>query len=234
MCVYELHFISNLFSFRLIIFNLVYTCYWHLVDKQKSQRLINSYKSHLAGSQGHNWHSCCNQMMEEVPIERIYDSVSKLPLAPGVLQLLKSINSKNYIVSDSNRRFIAILLNAHGLEDYFSGIFTNDFDEQTKTIITYEIAFHSKRSNNCKNCSRDHMCKGDVVEKLMEKHVDSIFYYFGDGENDHCPMKIIGEKSVNKCFCRKGFSLEQALIRSPLQHVTLYSDASEILDNISS
>ena len=101
-------------------------------------------------------------------------------------------------------------------------------------IITYEIAFNAKRSNDCKSCSRDHMCKGDVVQKLMEKHADSIFYYFGDGENDHCPMKIIGEKSVNKCFCRRGFSLEQALITSPLPHVTLYSDASEILNKISS
>ena len=205
-----------------------------MVDKQKSQRLIKSYKSYLAGGEGDNWHSCCNQMMEDVPKESIYDSVSKLPLAPGVLRLLKSIKSINYIVSDSNRKFIDILLKAHDLEGCFSGVFTNDFEEETKKIITYEIAYNAKRSNDCKSCSRDHMCKGDVVQKLMEKHADSIFYYFGDGENDHCPMKIIGEKSVNKCFCRRGFSLEQALITSPLPHVTLYSDASEILNKISS
>jgi len=61
-------------------------------------------------------------MMEDVTIEEIYNSVSKLPLAPGVLRLLNSMKSKNYIVSDSNTKFIDILLEAHNLKGCFVGI----------------------------------------------------------------------------------------------------------------
>jgi pyridoxal phosphate phosphatase PHOSPHO2 len=214
------------------------TCYWSLIPKEVQSPILKQFKNEEL-----TWHQLLNKLMPLLPWNQLISTVETINLTPGMRELfnfLKESDSIICIVSDSNTEFIKRILNKQGLTDYVREVHTNGIELPSKTdpeakVVTYEKAFGLSGKRECEhNCSVNHMCKGSVVEKLLEKYgQEHIPFFVGDGGNDYCAMKRvnrISEKGMN--FVRKGFNLEKKIMNQEptnREFVNLFwDDAAEI------
>ena len=111
-------------------------------------------------------------------------------------ELFKHLRDHNIdiiIASDSNTYFIDWILEANGLKDMVKAVFTNhaSFDEQGYL----RIKIHN--DHKCEDCPVN-MCKSTIVQDYLAscdcKY--SRMFYAGDGGNDFCPLKLLGEDDV--------------------------------------
>ena len=218
------------------------TCYWNLIKKECKQPLIQQFNNEEL-----TWHQLLNKLMPLLSWNDIIHEIQSIELTPGMRSLfdyLKQTDSLICIVSDSNTEFINKILEKQGLTDYVTEIHTNGIKlpkegsqkVSNPEVITYEKAFESScGKRDCDNsCNKNHMCKGSVVQQLVEKYDDYVSFFVGDGGNDYCAMKRIEKISGNEGlnFVRRGYNLEKKLLKLSDNERSfvnlLWSDANEI------
>merc|ERR1711976_1153050 len=193
------------------------TCYWSLIPDDVKKPLLSKFNSSEL-----TWHQLLNKLMPLLGWQTVIDCVSAIDLTPGMLGLFKFLKTecqdcKICIVSDSNTVFIEKILEVQNIRQFVDEIHTNGiaFDDNNCPVVTnYEIAFDAKRSRTCEvNCNSNHMCKGDISEKLHAKYGSEYTPFFVcDGGNDYCAMRrldSITPKRLN--FVRRGYNLERKI-----------------------
>lgn len=214
------------------------TCYWPQIPKEVQAPIIKQFKNEEL-----TWHQLLNKLMPLLPWNQLVETVERIKLIPGMRELfnfLKETDSIICIVSDSNTEFIKRILDKQGLSAHVREVHTNGIElpseqEDKAKVVTYEKAFGLSRKRECENnCDVNHMCKGSVVEKLVETYgQEHIPFFVGDGGNDYCAMKRVDRISLKGMnFVRKGFNLEKKIMNQEPENrefVNLFwEDAAEI------
>uniref|UniRef100_A0A2P2I3B9 Phosphoethanolamine/phosphocholine phosphatase n=1 Tax=Hirondellea gigas TaxID=1518452 RepID=A0A2P2I3B9_9CRUS len=147
---------------------------------------------------------------ENIKKEDILKCIRPMNLTPGMKELIH-LMSKPFIdciiISDSNAVFIGEYLEANGLGNVFTKVYTNPatFEGDLLKLEPYE------QQTGCDLCAVN-ICKGSVLTQYVnEQQRDGVHYshigYLGDGRNDFCPSYCLKEHDA--VFPRTGFALEK-------------------------
>lgn len=148
--------------------------------------------------------------------DSIQSAVEEIPPTPGLLNLLKYLQSHQQdfelaVVSDANMYFIETWLERAGVRHLFQKIFTNpaSFDGAGRLVL---LPFHS---HTCSGCP-DNMCKQVILQEYLagrrKEEGDAPFqrvFYIGDGANDVCPSMALGPRDI--AFPRRDFPMHRLL-----------------------
>ena len=196
------------------------TFYWSYLPEDIKNNFLDKFNEGKL-----TWHQLLNVLMPLLPWDELIKIVTKIKMTSGILELFDYLiksDSIICIVSDSNTEFIKQILKQQNIEKFVKEIHTNGIElpteqQPTVKVVTYEKAFDFYQIRKCdQTCDINHMCKGTVVEKLIEKYPDCVPFFAGDGGNDYCAMKRIEKLSENGLnFVRRGFRLEAKINKLP-------------------
>jgi hypothetical protein len=136
------------------------------------------------------WCDHMDYVLRELTLNDVYKRISTI-FSPV------EIPDNSIIVSDSNDLFINFILG-----------------EQSHKILEMHCNKYShpgmKRyveSHDCMLCKhKPNMCKGDIIELLVEKYSEYKLIFVGDGNNDICAVKHL--RPCDEAFIRKGYPLD--------------------------
>ncbi|KAI6649531.1 Phosphoethanolamine/phosphocholine phosphatase [Oopsacas minuta] len=149
--------------------------------------------------------------------ELIVAHMEKIKIPEERLRILhflsKQPDTELIIISDSNTVFIDSILKCHGVDKYFTRVYTNPAKFNTEGLLEIE-AYHVNTScplsppNMCKDLILREHISNSLVERSNLRVV-----YLGDGSGDFCAAK--GLFMQDFVAARKGYSLASKL--SPIQ-----------------
>lgn len=161
-----------------------------------------------------NWTEYMQQVFNtlkhiNISVKQIIDVISMMNSIEGIPYLLRTLYENNIdiiIASDSNSLFINNWLKHNELSDVVSCVYTNPakIENDCITIEPYTL------QQTCNRCSKN-MCKGNIIRehKLSKNKKYDKILYFGDGNNDLCPILKLTQNDF--AFPRLGYVLENLL-----------------------
>ncbi|KAG0293167.1 putative phosphatase phospho1 [Dissophora globulifera] len=144
---------------------------------------------------------------------------------------MKSQGAELYILSDANTIYINTVLKAYNIDHLFTGVITNpaEFDKRGRLNV---VRFHGldQPPHNCPLPCQPNLCKGQVLQKLIDAQTWQQVIYMGDSTNDFCPSTRLDTNDI--VLARRGLLLEKEINeRSELVHanVVYWNDATDVL-----
>ena len=117
---------------------------------------------------------------------------------------------KQFIVSDANSEFINIFISEHALQNCFDAIYTNPAYWEKGVLRVSPYVDFAVKPHGCSTCaSSQNMCKGAIIEEIMQSVGTSEILYLGDGRGDLCAAMHL--RSIDTVFPREGFALHREL-----------------------
>lgn len=158
------------------------------------------------------------QLQTKVGAQEINDVISKVPVQEGMLEAIRfAASQKNcelHIVSDANTIFIHEMLKHHDLSSAFGHVFSNKahYDQDGRLRVEpYCTSLHG-----CEWCPSN-MCKGQILDQVIEISKYDRVIYIGDGNGDFCPAtRLIGPNDV--VLARKDHDRQYGLIKRIAKH----------------
>nr|CAD7567407.1 unnamed protein product [Timema californicum] len=149
------------------------------------------------------------QKNKGVTAQQIREAVQRLPLTPGmgdVLRFLKTNNCEIILISDMISVTIQDWLDGSDVGTLVDRVYTNLGRYNSEGFLELE-AYHEQ--DWCDMSFRS-LCKGTVLDDHVRKRSEegvtfTQVAYFGDGKNDLCPMWHLSKTDL--AFPRKGFKL---------------------------
>lgn len=157
--------------------------------------------------------------------DELIECIKEIKIDESMLDLIKhlkeQLNFELIIISDANTVFIDTILKEHGIDKYFTAIYTNpaSFHANENYLQVTPLSRVFNVDGEPFNCTTQmctaNICKGSILEhhvnsKLQENSNRKSFLYVGDGRNDYCGgLKL---DSNDFFFVRQNFSLEKLLI----------------------
>jgi len=145
--------------------------------------------------------------------------IEKIPACPGILALLRFIQSRPardfevVCLSDANTYFIDAWLTNAGVRPLFLRVFSNpaQFDHRDGGQLRMK-PFHA---HECQRCPSN-MCKAVVVREYLTRRVRERggrpyqrVLYVGDGANDFCPSVTLSPRDI--AFPRRDFPMHRLI-----------------------
>ena len=145
--------------------------------------------------------------------DQIESHMSKIKIPEERLRILhflsKQPDTELIIISDSNTVFIDSILKQHGIDKYFTHVYTNHAIFNTNGLLELE-PYHV---NSTCPLSPSNMCKDAILKEHISKsnvnRSDLRVVYFGDGSGDLCAAT--GLSAQDFVAARKGYSLASKL-----------------------
>eukprot|EP00658_Telonema_sp_P-2_P033957 TRINITY_DN24831_c0_g1_i4.p1 TRINITY_DN24831_c0_g1~~TRINITY_DN24831_c0_g1_i4.p1 ORF type:complete len:219 (-),score=61.66 TRINITY_DN24831_c0_g1_i4:304-960(-) len=186
-------------------------------------------------------HPCFTEQMAEVfdmmhqagcSRQHIEARLQSLPVFAENIEAVKYLHHLGVhqaILSDANTILIETVLRAHGLEDFFdAGIHTNParWDDGKLRVRRYQ------EENACTQwMCQPNLCKGDVVQHILQADRFEMVAYVGDGGGDYCAVSRL--RPCDHVLARTGYRLEQRLREAPVEAgLVSWEDGQELLDSI--
>lgn len=181
-----------------------------------------------------------NEILDKMKEIKISDSMKKL------LNFLAEDGYQLFIVSDANKLFIELILDANELLDLFTGrILSNEAFIAENGLIKVRPFYLDHKKDKlpyncvycCEDCGQPSICKREIVKSLLENVVNKKIIYVGDGRNDFCPALDLRENDFY--FVRRGFNLEKYLedetqLAKIKARIKFWTNGFEILNQIKS
>lgn len=152
---------------------------------------------------------------------------------PGMLRLLRHLGGMPAldmcIISDANSYFIDEWLQDHGIADLFCAVFTNPACVQASGEL---LVLPFEEQTQCDLCPAN-LCKGAVVQQLIDSGVYKRVVYVGDSCNDLCAMRHLRPGDV-ACI-RRGYELHGKMAAHGKElkcRVLSWRDGHELDDNL--
>ncbi|KJE93897.1 hypothetical protein CAOG_04615 [Capsaspora owczarzaki ATCC 30864] len=138
-------------------------------------------------------------------------SLKATPLSLEMQEVLRTLTASGkvdvVVLSDANEFFIRETLQHYNLLEHVSLIISNPFLHDPRfTILPFSPTRHS--DHICTLCN-DNMCKGTVLDYILDKTEYHRVVYIGDGGNDFCPSTRLCSSDV--VMARDGFHLVRLL-----------------------
>lgn len=157
------------------------------------------------------WMTYIETVLKQLYTEHKVDStavgrcVRLIEPVPGMMRLLRQLAGMPQldmcIISDSNSYFIDEWLRDRGIADLFCAVFTNPACVQSSGEL---LVLPFEDQTQCDLCPAN-LCKGAVVQQLIDTGVYKQVVYVGDSCNDLCAMRHLRPGDV-ACI-RRGFEL---------------------------
>ncbi|XP_017109797.2 pyridoxal phosphate phosphatase PHOSPHO2 [Drosophila bipectinata] len=159
----------------------------------------------------HGWTSFIETVLKQLFCEHKVDStavgrcVRLMEPVPGMVRLLRRLARVPAldlcIISDSNSYFIGEWLRDRGIEDLFHAVYTNPGCVQASGEL---LVLPFEDQSQCDLCPAN-LCKGAVLQQLMDTGRYQRVVYVGDSCNDLCAMQRLRADDV-ACI-RRGYEL---------------------------
>lgn len=146
----------------------------------------------------------------EISADQVLNEVSLMEPVKGIPKLMKAFHKNNVniiIASDSNSLFIDNWLKQNKLSETVLSVYTNPGKIEDGLI---KIKPHTMQTM-CEQCTTN-MCKGSIVKEHIALKINTNYnkiFYFGDGENDLCPILKLTRNDI--AFPRSGYTLDNLL-----------------------
>jgi len=152
-------------------------------------------------------------------IEDMKDIVENIKLIDGYENVFKTIRDNKdkfmcIIISGGNKLMINWLTDKYNITDLIYKVLAiNSYHDEELIIKFDDPVGHGCDGVGC----HVNQCKRVDLEKLLNEYKSANtnfnqfhkIIYVGDGENDYCPAKLLGESDV--LFARKAFNLNELL-----------------------
>lgn len=170
-----------------------------------------------------------------VTVSQLNDCLCSIPIFEeniSALKLAHSAGAMNFILSDANQHYIAVILDHHNIASSFIAIETNfshieetprDVSPSSTSVSSVEeregevlkrlrISPHQpiESPHKCTLCPQN-LCKGQVFDQWRAQHCFTKVVYVGDGGGDFCPALRLHPADV--LLCRKNFPLHKKCSR---------------------
>lgn len=179
-------------------------------------KLRSDFKSWRSSGKG--WIECMRLVLERIHTlgitpDQIVSHMSKIEIPEERLRILhflsKQPDTELIIISDSNTVFIDSILKHHGIDKYFTHVYTNRAAFNAEGLLELE-PYHINTtcplspSNMCKN-----VILGEHIRKSSVDRSDLRVVYLGDGSGDLCAAT--GLSAQDFVAARKGYTLASKL-----------------------
>ncbi|TPX46420.1 hypothetical protein SeMB42_g03704 [Synchytrium endobioticum] len=134
-----------------------------------------------------------------------------IPFSPAMLESLRLMHARSHdvlILSDANSVFIDEVLKCHGADAYVSCVVTNPACWRDGVLLVHRHTVDPPHGCTDARCGVN-LCKGVELDAYLAKHVYDRIVYCGDGANDVCPIRRLGE--ADAVVYRTGRMLERLL-----------------------
>ncbi|KAI8373291.1 phosphatase phospho-type [Blakeslea trispora] len=174
-------------------------------------------------------HAICRLQETGFSKADIANALKTIPFSKEMQNVLLDLKSKHIpviLLSDANNFYIETILEAYGVRDCVTEIITNFAyeDEQGRLRIRRYIQ-SSDLQHNCKNPCSVNICKGQELEKVIERFggINSLekIAYTGDGKNDFCPATRL--RNTDVFFMREQKSLDRYFEQRPEERKRIVS-----------
>ena len=144
-------------------------------------------------------------------IQQCMEEIELVEGMPELLAYLVKNNSDTIIISDANSVFIEMIMNAAGLANTVSKVYTNPAEFDSRGCLTVRY-YHSQ--DWC-DLSTVNLCKGHILESHIKEALDKgtvydMVAYVGDGSNDICPALKL-KRASDMVFPRVGHTMLKKL-----------------------
>lgn len=169
--------------------------------------------------------------------DTILSAVAQAPLPAQTRTALLAVAKCPYacsgILSDANSLFISACLSRNNIDEAFTftaGVVTNPAyvdNSGCVRVAPYLKGDVPERRHSCHTCPRN-LCKGEVLDKMLRSDYKGWrLVYVGDGGNDFCPVRRMGENCVT--LVREGHSLHRKVVEGGVRaQVRLWKTADEL------
>lgn len=186
-----------------------------------------------------NWFNFCEDISkllikENISAEKIKENFKALNYVENFADLFNYFRTNKHkydimVVSGTFKIFVKWILEQKSVDDLVSEIYATD-SEIENNFMKFVFPDLLKRCPDCQFT----ICKKRYMNFIDLKKYEKI-HYAGDGNNDYCPMLVLGEKDY--VYPRKGFELHQKLFEGGYNkkinsNVISWENAKEILDNL--
>jgi pyridoxal phosphate phosphatase PHOSPHO2 len=139
------------------------------------------------------WTATMGIMMQKmfeagITAEQIMETQSGVPLLPKMLDAVQvgaRANCGMYVVSDANTMYIEAMLQKRGLRSLFKDVISHPAHVDAQGCMRVQQLVPPDKPHGCGLCER-HICKGQLVDKLVQESGCERVIYVGDGGGDFC------------------------------------------------
>ena len=153
-------------------------------------------------------HALCQMMGPQLGItrEQLTASLEAIPYFPEMFEAVRYAHAQGaeiVVLSDANTYYITTILERHGLAPLVTEVITNPsrWDGGTLRVAPHHDA--GRPPHGCALCPPN-LCKGLVMEALLQDRKPAKVVYVGDGGGDFCPSTKL--RAGDALCCRKGWT----------------------------
>eukprot|EP00668_Euglena_longa_P014813 GGOE01018840.1.p1 GENE.GGOE01018840.1~~GGOE01018840.1.p1 ORF type:complete len:248 (-),score=35.23 GGOE01018840.1:50-793(-) len=218
---------------------------WSLINENSDTWVVKElapslYPEFCAKAKSVPWTTLMDQTIVEmmkpphlIPELALRQALERIPADETMFAAVRYAHQQGsdlQILSDANDHFIATVLEKHNLSDLFSAVHTNPtaWQDGVLRISPYDL---SQGGHGCPRCPPN-LCKGQVLERIMQEGHFSKVIYIGDGGGDFCPATKL--RSGDVMCCRRGYPCHR-MVEKQMPHgslsaqVVLWDSGQEIL-----
>ncbi|KAH9253963.1 hypothetical protein BASA81_008087 [Batrachochytrium salamandrivorans] len=177
------------------------------LDSSKANSLISSWIENSANRTS-GWTDLMDQVVQTLQVEdkRTVEDIShaarQIPHHPEMLEVIRLVAGLGevHIVSDANELYITSFLHSQGI--FPTSVQTNKF--QLQGDLYRVLSYHSfiPAPHGCQDCP-ENLCKTWVINTLLAAQTNrKRLVYFGDGNNDYCPVRNVLSNELDLVFAR--------------------------------
>ncbi|KUF96794.1 Meiotic recombination protein DMC1 [Phytophthora nicotianae] len=173
----------------------------------------------------------------EVTHEDIRNAAQRLPFSQSILDAVRLVvddfGATCKIVSDSTVFGVRSFLEHHGLADQVSEVVANSthFEDGGKVLRVRPYHGNHLAPHGCRNCPNN-LCKGVVLERILQQHRYARVLYVGGDVGDFCPSTKLAADDVVFARCSGENELLTLLNENPDQiqaHIRQWKTGEDVL-----